>query len=176
MGSLVVRMMPRTADRYALLEAVAGTLVLVGLWLGWRWIADGGVRWAVATGVVLGLAGCSKLNALVVLAPVVVVGVAYVWGRRRLLLETSALLGAAVVAFLLPFFLPQVLLYAAGTIASAVLYAKRRFAITAAADLYRAILVDIEAHDYDVFSRRAHIGAVGKLARLPRIWHKSKRA
>ncbi|MEO8392138.1 MAG: squalene/phytoene synthase family protein, partial [Chloroflexota bacterium] len=49
-----------------------------------------------------------------------------------------------------------------------------RFAISAAADLYRAILTDIEAHDYDVFSRRAHIGAVGKLARLPRIWRKSR--
>ncbi|MEO8397058.1 MAG: squalene/phytoene synthase family protein [Chloroflexota bacterium] len=49
-----------------------------------------------------------------------------------------------------------------------------RFAISAAADLYRAILTDIEAHDYDVFSRRAHVGAVGKLARLPRIWHKSR--
>ena len=56
----------------------------------------------------------------------------------------------------------------------AMLNADGRFAITAAADLYRAILTDIEAHDYDVFSRRAHIGAVGKLARLPRIWHKSR--
>ena len=45
------------------------TLVLVGLWLGWRWIADGGLRWAVAAGAVLGLAGASKLNALVVLVP-----------------------------------------------------------------------------------------------------------
>jgi 15-cis-phytoene synthase len=45
-----------------------------------------------------------------------------------------------------------------------------RFAITAAADLYEAILADIEAHDYDVFSRRAHLGALGKLRRLPSIW------
>ena len=34
------------------------------------------------------------------------------------------------------------------------------FAIAAAADLYRAILTDIEAHDYDVFSRRAHVGGL----------------
>jgi phytoene synthase len=45
-----------------------------------------------------------------------------------------------------------------------------RFAITAAADLYRAILTDIEAHDYDVFSRRAHVSTWGKLHRLPGIW------
>ncbi|MEO0169106.1 MAG: squalene/phytoene synthase family protein [candidate division WOR-3 bacterium] len=31
-----------------------------------------------------------------------------------------------------------------------------RFAVTAA-ELYRAILDDIEAHDYDVFTRRAHV-------------------
>ena len=56
----------------------------------------------------------------------------------------------------------------------AMLNADGRFAIAAAADLYRAILTDIEAHDYNVFSRRAHIGALSKLARLPRIWHKSR--
>ena len=57
----------------------------------------------------------------------------------------------------------------------ALLNADGRFAITAAADLYRAILTDIEAHDYDVFTRRAHIGAAGKLARLPGIWQRSRR-
>jgi phytoene synthase len=45
-----------------------------------------------------------------------------------------------------------------------------RFAIAAAAELYRAILDDIEAHDYDVFTRRAHVTAAGKLVRLPGIW------
>lgn len=50
-----------------------------------------------------------------------------------------------------------------------------RFAIGAAAGLYRAILDDIESHDYDVFSRRAHISTVGKLSRLPRIWLNSRR-
>ncbi len=90
-------------DRYGLLEAVAGTLVLVGLWAGWRWIAGGRMAWAVGAGAVLGLAGASKLNALVVLVPVVVVGVAYVWGRARLAVEVASLVGSAVVAFLLPF-------------------------------------------------------------------------
>ena len=49
-----------------------------------------------------------------------------------------------------------------------------RFAIAAAAELYRAVLDDVEAHDYDVFHRRAHIGAAGKLARLPGIWWRSR--
>jgi 4-amino-4-deoxy-L-arabinose transferase-like glycosyltransferase len=90
-------------DRYGLLEAVAGTLVLVGLWLGWRWISAGGWRWAAGAGAAIGLAGASKLNALVVLVPVVAVGLAFVWGRARLAAETGALVGSAVVAFLLPF-------------------------------------------------------------------------
>ncbi len=50
-----------------------------------------------------------------------------------------------------------------------------RFAIGAAATLYRAILDDIEAHDYDVFHRRAHVGLWGKLKRLPEIWWHSQR-
>jgi phytoene synthase len=51
-----------------------------------------------------------------------------------------------------------------------------RFAIGAAADLYRAILGNIEARHYDVFSRRAHVGMAGKLGRLPRIWWRTQRA
>jgi phytoene synthase len=49
-----------------------------------------------------------------------------------------------------------------------------RFAIAAAAELYRAILDDIEAHDYDVFSRRAHVSKWGKLRMLPGIWWRSQ--
>lgn len=52
----------------------------------------------------------------------------------------------------------------------AMLKGEGRFSIAAAADLYRAILDDIESHDYDVFSRRANIGLMGKLLRLPDIW------
>ncbi len=52
----------------------------------------------------------------------------------------------------------------------ALLHPEGRFAIAAASSLYRAILEDIEAHDYDIFSRRAHIGLFGKLRRLPGIW------
>lgn len=55
----------------------------------------------------------------------------------------------------------------------ALLAPQGRFAVGAAGELYQAILEDIEAHDYDVFSYRAHQGAWGKLSRLPFIWWRS---
>jgi phytoene synthase len=48
-----------------------------------------------------------------------------------------------------------------------------RFAIAAAAELYQAILNDIEDHEYDVFGRRAYITKWEKLRRLPGIWWRS---
>jgi phytoene synthase len=48
-----------------------------------------------------------------------------------------------------------------------------RFAIAAAAELYQAILEDIEAHDGDVFNRRAYVSKWGKIRRLPGIWWRS---
>ncbi len=50
-----------------------------------------------------------------------------------------------------------------------------RFAISAAAELYRAILGDIARHDTNVFTRRAHTGTIDKLNRLPGIWWRSQR-
>jgi len=49
-----------------------------------------------------------------------------------------------------------------------------RFAVAAASELYCAILSDIEAHDYDVFNRRAHVSAWGKARRLPGIWWRNR--
>lgn len=49
-----------------------------------------------------------------------------------------------------------------------------RFAVAAASDLYRAILTDIEAHDYDVFNRRAHVSSWNKVRMLPRIWWRNR--
>lgn len=49
------------------------------------------------------------------------------------------------------------------------------FAIAAAAELYRGILSDIEAHDYNVFDRRAHLSKRAKLVRIPRIWWRNRR-
>jgi phytoene synthase len=49
-----------------------------------------------------------------------------------------------------------------------------RFAIAAAAELYQAILKDIENHDYDNFTRRAHVSAWGKMKMLPGIWWRTR--
>ncbi|MDL1900699.1 phytoene/squalene synthase family protein [Anaerolineae bacterium CFX9] len=65
-------------------------------------------------------------------------------------------------------------LYDEGFPGIALLNAEGRFAIAAAAELYRAILSDIEAHRYDVFSRRASLSAASKAVRLPMIWWRSR--
>lgn len=65
-------------------------------------------------------------------------------------------------------------LYAEARPGIALLQRDGRFAIAAAADLYQAILDDIEAHDGDVFHRRAHVTTWGKLRRLPGIWWSSR--
>ncbi len=49
-----------------------------------------------------------------------------------------------------------------------------RFSIAAAAQLYQAILKNIEANDYDVFNRRAYVSSWDKLRMLPGIWWQSK--
>ncbi|MGH9112483.1 MAG: murein biosynthesis integral membrane protein MurJ [Acidimicrobiales bacterium] len=46
-----------------------------------------------------------------------------------------------LVTYLLRFFVPQVMLYAAGTVAIAVLYARRRFAVTAAAPIGNTVVM-----------------------------------
>ena len=58
----------------------------------------------------------------------------------------------------------------------ALLGGSSRFAVQAAAELYAAILDDIEAHDYDVFSRRARASDGRKLTLLPGIWRRSRAA
>ena len=65
-------------------------------------------------------------------------------------------------------------LYDESLAGTALLDKSGRFAIRAAAELYKGILDDIEAHDYDVFSRRAHVNTVKKLMRLPGIWWRSR--
>jgi phytoene synthase len=51
-----------------------------------------------------------------------------------------------------------------------------RFAIAAAADLYRGILTEIEHNQYDNFGQRAFVSTGRKLRMLPGIWWRSKRA
>jgi phytoene synthase len=64
-------------------------------------------------------------------------------------------------------------LYRASLPGIRMLHREGRFAIGAAAELYQSILSDIEAHDMDVFHRRAHTGAWGKVRQLPGIWWRS---
>jgi 15-cis-phytoene synthase len=51
-----------------------------------------------------------------------------------------------------------------------------RFAVAAAAGLYEAILDDIENHDYDIFTRRAHVSDSLKLRKLGGIFQRLKSA
>lgn len=59
-------------------------------------------------------------------------------------------------------------LYDASQPGIALLHPDSRFAIAAAAAIYRGILPKIVANDYDVFARRAHLTLREKLALLPR--------
>jgi len=68
------------------------------------------------------------------------------------------------------------LLYASAMPGVAMLHSDGRFAIAAAAELYQAILVEIENNDYNVFSRRAVVSKWGKLRRLPGIWARARKA
>ena len=83
--------------------------------------------------------------ALGVLGLVAVVGVvAAPWLATLLTLGVPAEIQAEqreLVTFLLRFFIPQIVLYAAGTIATAVLYAQRRFAVTAAAPIGNTLVM-----------------------------------
>ncbi|MBN1202033.1 MAG: squalene/phytoene synthase family protein [Anaerolineae bacterium] len=67
-------------------------------------------------------------------------------------------------------------LYAEALPGIAFLDREGRLAVAAAAELYRAILNDIEAHDYDVFSRRAYVNTWNKLRRVPGIWWRTRRS
>jgi phytoene synthase len=49
-----------------------------------------------------------------------------------------------------------------------------RFCVAAMCSLYSAILDDIEAHDYDVINRHAHVNTLSKLRRLPGIWWRNR--
>jgi len=83
--------------------------------------------------------------ALAALGVVTVVGVVGApWLARVLTVSVPDEFAAdqrALVTYLLRFFVPQILLYAAGAIATAALYAQRRFAITAAAPIGNTLVM-----------------------------------
>jgi phytoene synthase len=64
-------------------------------------------------------------------------------------------------------------LYIAAMPGIELLHPNGRFAIAAAAELYRDILGGVEANGYDVFNRRAYVSGWGKLRRLPGIGWRS---
>ena len=61
-------------------------------------------------------------------------------------------------------------LYAEAWPGIAMLHKDGRLAVAAAAGFYQEILSDIEAHDYDVFNRRAHLSGLAKLRMIPGLW------
>jgi phytoene synthase len=65
-------------------------------------------------------------------------------------------------------------LYAEARPGIALLHRDGRFAVAAASELYRVILNDIEAQDYDIFHHRAHVSAWGKISRIPGIWWRQR--
>src|SRR4051812_12801283 len=84
--------------------------------------------------------------ALAVMAVVSVVGVVFAEPIARILSSSAPNAGIeaqqiALSAFFLRFFIPQVLLYAVGTVATAVLFAKRRFVIVAIAPIANAVVL-----------------------------------
>ena len=92
------------------------------------------------------LAGSVLGIALIVLGAVTVVGVVAAPWLAHLLASgvgnpSIAAQQESLATFLLRFFVPQVLLYAIGTVAIAVLYAKRRFVVTAVAPIGNTILI-----------------------------------
>jgi phytoene synthase len=65
-------------------------------------------------------------------------------------------------------------LYAEAMPGIALLNPDGRFAVAAAATLYKGILDDIEVHDFDVFSHRAYVRQGRKLALLPQAFRYTK--
>ncbi len=63
-------------------------------------------------------------------------------------------------------------LYAEATPGIALLNKDGRFAIAAAAELYRGILDEIEKNDFDIFAKRASVSKEKKLRMLPELWLK----
>jgi phytoene synthase len=49
-----------------------------------------------------------------------------------------------------------------------------QLAIGAASVFYQGILDEIEKHDYNVFTRRASLSAIGKISRVPSLWLRVK--
>jgi len=123
---------------FELIAAGALSAVLVPTFVDLFRAEDDAEAERLASGV-LGLA-------LALMAVVSVIGIVLATPIARLLSSgaPSAHVEAqqtALSAFFLRFFIPQVLLYAVGTVATAVLFAKRRFVIVAVAPIANAVIL-----------------------------------
>lgn len=123
---------------FELIAAGALSAVLVPTFVDLFRAGDDAEAERLASGV-LGLA-------LAVMAVVTVVGVVFAEPIARVLSSSAPnpqveSQQVALSAFFLRFFVPQVLLYAVGTVATAVLFAKRRFVIVAVAPIANAIVL-----------------------------------
>lgn len=49
-----------------------------------------------------------------------------------------------------------------------------RFTVFLSSRIYGGILEDIERHEYDVFSRRAHVSTIRKVVNVPKLWAQAK--
>jgi 4-amino-4-deoxy-L-arabinose transferase-like glycosyltransferase len=97
-GSTVVA--PLRGDRFGYLEPFMVVALLGATWTGWNWAREN--RWldAVATGLLVGLAGACKPTALVAVAPIVAAG----WWTQRSFRKVvgPALIIGALAAVVLP--------------------------------------------------------------------------
>src|SRR6478752_3191757 len=123
---------------FELIAAGALSAVLVPTFVDLFRAEDDAEAERLASGV-LGLA-------LALMAVVSIVGIVLATPIARLLSSGAPSAHAeeqqtALSAFFLRFFIPQVLLYAVGTVATAVLFAKRRFVIVAVAPIANAVIL-----------------------------------
>ena len=123
---------------FELIAAGALSAVLVPTFVDLFRAGDDGEAERLASGV-LGLA-------LAVMAVVSVIGVVFAVPIAEVLSSNAPTAHVesqqvALSAFFLRFFVPQVLLYAVGTVATAVLFAKRRFVIVAVAPIANALIL-----------------------------------
>ena len=79
-----------------------------------------------------------------------------------------------VVGAALPVAFASLVGVAVGSVLAALMSVPFPISIAAAAELYRALLEEIEAHDGDVFGHRAHLPAWEMLRRLPGIYWRSR--
>jgi 4-amino-4-deoxy-L-arabinose transferase-like glycosyltransferase len=91
---------PGAIGRYAILETVMVAFVAAALYCGWRWAESCDKRWALATGLAVGLAGACKLPGLLVAVPILAL-VAYRQPiSRHVAVQALAFMGAGVAAII----------------------------------------------------------------------------